>query len=687
MAATRAVTGDIAKLRQAAQRLRRGDAPDFAASQFEEFAAVSDLLADAISQRDASRERFELAQDVGGIGSWEWDLVADEARVSDSYKQMHGLAHVEGALSFSQVVAAVHPEDRDGYLQTLADAKTRRQPSVSAYRVIHPDRSICWIEAKGRPLFDEAGRAVGAAGIVRDATAAHEAADALQRLNDLLAAQVQERTVERDRLWDIARDPFVIADADGVWLAASPAWTALLGYPVEDLVGRTSEWMEHPQDIARTRAEGHRVAGGHISERFENRFRAKDGTYRWLSWTSVPEGGRFYSVARDVTAEKEQAEALKRVEAALRQAQKMESIGQITGGVAHDFNNLLTPIVGTLDLLQQRGLTDPRSERMVVNAIEAAERARMLVQRLLAFARRQPLQTQAVDVAACLGGIGPLLTSTLGPLVQLEWRLDDPLPSVTADANQLEMAILNLAVNARDAMPDGGVLTLGATVRDFTQQVPEELAPGRYVELSVADTGVGMPQAVIDRAIEPFFSTKGLGRGTGLGLSMVHGLMAQLGGGMAIASAPGRGAQIRLWLQVADRPAEQRAAVILAPTAQFTGRVLLVDDEEIVRSTSAQMLADFGYTVIQAASAAEALTALEVTYFDLVVTDHLMPGMSGAELARTVRDRWPAVLVLIVSGYADVDDIAPDFMRLAKPFRRNELSDALGKLSGTAMTP
>lgn len=367
-----------------------------------------------------------------------------------------------------------------------------------------------------------------------------------------------------------------------------------------------------------------------------------------------------------------------------QQSQKLESIGQITGGVAHDFNNLLTPIVGTLDLLKRRGLPDARAETLVTNALEAAERARTLVQRLLAFARRQPLKVAPVHLHRCLTDLEPLLATSLGPQVQLAIKVDDGLPTVMADCHQFELALLNLAVNARDAMPNGGLLQIEADAAKIAD-LPHDLVPGPYVELRVSDTGTGMPPSVAQRAIGPFFSTKGLGRGTGLGLSMVHGLMAQLGGGMAIASSVGAGTTIRLWLRVTKDEAVASSAVSTAPsTAIAVGEVLLVDDESLVRAGTAQMLGSLGYEVSEAPGAEEALAMLESGSFNLLMTDHLMPGMSGTELARQVRLKWPDVSVLIISGYADVDDIAPDFPRLTKPFRLAELTEALTQLRAKA---
>ncbi|TFI58601.1 PAS domain S-box protein [Sphingomonas parva] len=679
-AAARAVRREIAILGDGAQRIKDGEAPAFAPSRFAEFQTLSQLLTSAIAERDESRERFALAQEVGGIGSWSWDSLRDQGHVSDTYKEMHGLSHVRGPLRFSQVVETVHPEDRADYLARVDTALAAGDPASIEYRVLRPDGSVRWIVAKGRPIFSEDGRRIGSVGIVRDRTIEYEAEDTLHRLNELLERQVQERTLERDRLWNLARDPFVVADDKGVWLAASPAWTSLLGYPLEDFLGRTSEWLEHPDDAAKTRAENESLAAGNVTERFENRFRASDGRYKWLSWNSVPEGNRFYSVARDITREKEQAEALRKAEETLRQTQKMESIGQITGGVAHDFNNLLVPIVGTLDLLRQRGLPDSRAERMVGNAIEAAERARVLVQRLLAFARRQPLKAGAVDLAECFGNLEPLLATTLGPRVALEIDVPAGLRPVHADCNQLELAILNLAVNAKDAMPDGGRIRIAARLTTFVPNDREGPEPGRYVEVAVTDNGTGMPPQVVERAIEPFFSTKGLGRGTGLGLSMVHGLLAQLGGGLRIESTLGEGTTIRLFLREAGEAAATPAVEAAPPVgAAGAGRALVVDDEPLVLEGTAEIVAGLGYEVVQAGSAAEALDLLAEGSFDLLITDHLMPGMSGTELARAARTRWPAMHLLIVSGYADVDDIAPDLPRLAKPFRAAELAEALGR--------
>jgi signal transduction histidine kinase len=373
-----------------------------------------------------------------------------------------------------------------------------------------------------------------------------------------------------------------------------------------------------------------------------------------------------------------QIEQREQAETALRQVQKMEAMGQLTGGVAHDFNNLLTPIIGGLDLLQRRAIGDDRAQRTIDGALASAERAKTLVQRLLAFARRQPLQPTSVDVGELVRGMADLIGSTTGPQVRVLVDVADALPPAIADANQLEMALLNLAVNARDAMPDGGSITIGAGVERIGKRHSSELSPGDYICVSVTDTGTGMDKATLKRAVEPFFSTKGLGKGTGLGLSMVHGLAAQLGGAMTISSQLGVGTRVDLWLRVAQQPAEAARSKNARGNHTATGTVLLVDDEDLVRASTAEMLADLGYAVIEASTAEEALRLVgEGLRPDLLVTDHLMPGMDGVELVRRLMQEIPTLRPLVISGYAEAEGVAPDLPRLEKPFRRADLAQLL----------
>nr|WP_218647290.1 ATP-binding protein [Sphingobium lactosutens] len=379
---------------------------------------------------------------------------------------------------------------------------------------------------------------------------------------------------------------------------------------------------------------------------------------------------------------KERTRALEQAQEALRQSQKLEAMGQLTGGVAHDFNNLLTPIVGSLDLLQRRGIGGDREQRLIEGAVQSAERARMLVQRLLAFARRQPLQATAIDIGNLVGNMADLIASTCGPRIRLKLDLAPDLPRANADANQIEMALLNLTVNARDAMPDGGALTIGVACTDMADPEKSGLRAGKYIHLSVTDTGIGMDSVTIAKAIEPFFTTKGIGQGTGLGLSMVHGLAAQLEGAMTIDSAPGRGTAIHLWLPVTEEaPDQPPAGPDIEPITADRGTVMVVDDEELVRESTAHMLGELGYHVIEARSAEEALHLLEETEaIDLLVTDHLMPGITGTDLAIQVRAKHPTTHVLIVSGYAESQGIAADLPRLTKPFKQSDLAKILSQL-------
>ena len=374
---------------------------------------------------------------------------------------------------------------------------------------------------------------------------------------------------------------------------------------------------------------------------------------------------------------------LAQAQEALRQSQKLEAMGQLTGGVAHDFNNLLTPIIGSLDMLQRRGVGDERAQRQIAGALASAERAKTLVQRLLAFARRQPLQPRPVDLGALIADMADLVASTSGPRIKVEVAVEPDLAPALADGNQLEMALLNLSVNARDAMPDGGTLTISASREHVGAGHSSELAPGPYARLSVSDTGIGMDEATLARAIEPFFSTKGVGQGTGLGLSMVHGLASQLGGALTLQSRPSFGTSVELWLPFAHQPVSGEEPRAEPPPPAGAGTVIVVDDEELVRASTAYMLGDLGYRVIEARSAEEALRHLRGgATVDLLVTDHLMPGMTGTDLAQTLRSEMPALPVLIVSGYAEDEGISPDLVKLTKPFRQADLAAGIAEITG-----
>ena len=385
------------------------------------------------------------------------------------------------------------------------------------------------------------------------------------------------------------------------------------------------------------------------------------------------------------TREREQALAQ------LFEAQKIDTIGHLTGGVAHDFNNLLMATIGSLEILQKRLKDDPTAQRLLDNAMQGAQRGAALTKRLLAFARRQELRPQAIALAGLITGMEELLTRSLGPEIRLIQNLPADLPLVLIDANQLELAVLNLSVNARDAMPNGGNITLAAEETDSASpDAPNGLTAGRYVRFSVIDTGHGMDETLLARATEPFFTTKGVGKGTGLGLSMVHGLAAQSGGGLKLSSRPGQGTRVDLWL-----PLVEETDAPVAPPPEVARQhnedagscvVMVVDDDSLVATGTVAMLEDLGHTVLEAGSAAEALAMLESgRSVDLVITDHAMPDMTGMELARRLSQIRPGLKVILATGYADLPPMtgeALDLPRLSKPFLQADLAQMIAQHAG-----
>jgi PAS domain S-box-containing protein len=366
----------------------------------------------------------------------------------------------------------------------------------------------------------------------------------------------------------------------------------------------------------------------------------------------------------------------------LRQAQKMETIGQLTGGVAHDFNNLLMAVMGNLDLLRKRIPDDPRLHRLIDGAVQGAERGASLTQRLLAFARQQDLRAVAVDLRALIEGMGDLLERSLGPRVVVRLDIPGALPPARIDANQLELAILNLAINARDAMADGGSIEI--RVAQYRASGDPALQSGDYLKLSVIDTGKGMPPEILKRAIEPFFSSKPLGKGTGLGLSMVHGLAVQLGGALQLSSTVGKGTTATLLLPVATAAPEAESPVQSAQKVNRSAVILFVDDDPLIAMSTMEMLEDLGHHVIGVNSGLHALDIIRSEQpIDLMVTDHVMPGMTGIELAAKSREVRPQLPILLATGYAELPEGAQlDLPRLAKPYHQDQLRDRLDQLLG-----
>jgi PAS domain S-box-containing protein len=414
----------------------------------------------------------------------------------------------------------------------------------------------------------------------------------------------------------------------------------------------------------------------------------KDGTRFWANVVidpiRHPDGGirGFAKITRDISERREAQQKLDEAREALSQAQKMEAIGKLTGGVAHDFNNLLSVVIGSLELLQRRiGRQDPALARLVANAMQAAHRGATLTQRMLAFARRQELKPQPIDMRRLVSDMTELLDRSLGPDITLNIRFPPRLGNVVGDAAQLEMAILNLAVNARDAMPGGGTLTVELREEVLGDASAVGLPAGPYAALSMIDHGIGMDEQTLRHAIEPFFTTKGIGKGTGLGLPMVHGLAEQSGGRFVLDSHPGIGTTATLWLPI-ETAAEAAAPSTGEPAAQPASRplaVLVVDDDALVLMNTAAMLEDLGHEVTSAHSGREALHRFEQRQrYDLLITDQGMPGMTGLQLIEQARLKAPDMPAILATGYAELPEgPVPDAIRLNKPFLQGALAEAV----------
>lgn len=502
-----------------------------------------------------------------------------------------------------------------------------------------------------------------------------------------LERQVEERTAERDRVWRHSRDLLVVADANGVFRAVNPAWKTILGHVPGEMVGRSFRDFVWHEDAERTQHGLENAVAQRDLTNFENRYTHKDGTLRWISWRTSTEDGFVYAYGRDITEERQQAEALRLAEETLRQSQKMEAVGQLTGGIAHDFNNMLAVVIGSLDLLVRRiGTADAGARRYIDAAGEAARRAGLLTQRLLAFSRQQPLRPEPVDANRLLAGMSDLLRHSLGVDIRLETVLAGGLWHTHADPNQLENVILNLAVNARDAMPEGGHLTMETQNAHLDSRYCAThlgVSAGQYVLIAVTDSGTGMPEEIIAKAFDPFFTTKGVGKGTGLGLSQVYGFVKQSGGHVKIYSEVGQGTTVKIYLRrlvgVIDMPTKLAVAAEL-PRGERHEVILVVEDEPAVRQLSVDALTELGYKVLEADGAATALRLFDAhPEIALLFTDIVMPDVNGRKLADEVRGRRPDLKVLFTTGYtrnAVVHNgvLDPGVELIGKPFTIEELA-------------
>jgi PAS domain S-box-containing protein len=547
---------------------------------------------------------------------------------------------------------------------------------------IRKDGTRFWAHVVIDPIRTDDGELVGFAKITRDLTERRAAEDALRQSEQLFELLVQGVT-------DYA---IYMLDPAGRVSSWNPGAERIKGYRRHEIIGEHFSRFYTEEDRALGRPEealNVAVAEGRF-ERESWRVR-KDGTRFWAHVVIDPirnDAGEligFAKITRDITERREAQRALDQAREALFQSQKLDAIGQLTGGIAHDFNNLLMAVLGSLELVRKRLPHDPKITPLLDNAVQGAERGAALTQRMLAFARKQELATEAVDLPILVRGMTGLLERSLGPTVQIETRFPLSLPRLLTDPAQLETALLNLTVNARDAMPDGGTISIEARSELIAEGSESTLAPGRYVRLSVADTGQGMDEQTLARAAEPFYTTKGIGKGTGLGLSMVHGLAEQSGGRLNIHSRPGEGTVVELWLPQA--PVNGKPHVIPGPApadeiADAAPRVILaVDDDSLVLINTVAMLEDLGHQVFPAASAKDALAILRRERVDLVITDYAMPQTTGLQLAETIKAKYGGLPVILATGYAELPPGAETRLpTLSKPFLQRDLAAVIAQL-------
>jgi PAS domain S-box-containing protein len=580
-------------------------------------------------------------------------------------------------------------EDRSAGLpaRALHIAATEGRFEQEGWRV-RKDGSRMWAHVVIDPIQDPSGRLLGYAKITRDLSRRKAAQEALNKSEAQFRLLVQ----------GVKDYAIYMLDPDGRVASWNTGAQLFKGYSEQEIVGQHFSRFYTEEDRA-TGLPLRALATAAAEGRFEQegwRVR-KDGTRFWahvIVDAIRNEAGDlvgYAKVTRDLTELRNAQLALEEARAAFIQSQKMEAMGQLTGGMAHDFNNLLAVVLGNLDLARKRlPEHDTRLKALIENSIQAALRGSSLTQRMLAFARRQALKSGAVDVPKLVRDMAEMLQRTLGPTIRIDTHFPLGLAPALADANQLELAFLNLAVNARDAMPDGGTVVIGARQQTIASSGPGGLKAGDYLCLTVSDTGEGMDQDTLARAVDPFFTTKGVGRGTGLGLSMIHGFAEQSGGRLVLKSRKGEGTTAEIWLPVAQverRPLSDPADEIATAVENVPKlTVLVVDDDQLVLSNTAAILEDLGHEVVEATSGDQALRILSRRgRIDLVITDQLMPGMLGTQLAVKLQIERPGLPVILVSGYAELPaDADPALVRLSKPFMQDDLARVITSLFASA---
>nr|WP_294509053.1 PAS domain S-box protein [uncultured Rhodopila sp.] len=664
-----------------------------------------------------NEERLELARQGANLGIWDWDVVAGTLSWSDHNWFLHGLEPRPDGPASDEWRRTLDPADMPRVVDELYSAvKTPGVRFASEYNVILPDGSFRRLLSRGQIIRGPDGRAVRVVGINMDVTARHEAEKARDRLIHMLET-------ERSRLAEIIEALPIgvgIVDRSGWLTLGNPIMQALTGPVIPSMDnGRADQWIAHHPDGSRVAAEDFPIEralrGETVLPGDEFLHRAADGTETWITVGSLPlrrENGdvqEVLAILQDVDAEKRlkdvQQQTNVRLEQRVREemaareaaqqraahAERLQALGQIAGGIAHDFNNVLQAVAGGAALIERRPSDIDRVLRNARMVADAARRGAAITSRLLAFARRGDLRAESLDAGELLRDMGEVLTHTLGGSVVCKVNVAPDLPPLFADRGQLETVLVNLATNARDAMPSGGTLTLSADAEEVTAAMPNlnGLPPGRYVRIVVADTGSGMDRTVLARVTEPFFTTKETGRGTGLGLAMAKGFVEQSGGGLSIDSTVGQGTSITFWLPQAKAPPEPGSAAPGADDLESGGaRVLLVDDDALVCDVLAASLEDAGYTVQRANSGPAALAALAAgDRVDIIVSDLTMPGMDGLALIRMAQQQRPGLPAVLLTGYAGDGAalavggaLSGSFSLLRKPVSGLQLADRINAL-------
>ena len=649
------------------------------------------LINDVTEQRVAERalreseDRFRRIANQAPVLMWVTRLDRTRDFVNDAYVEfVGGDRELARTLDWRE---RIHPDDHDRIVAESIAGEASGKTFTLEGRYRRANGEYRWLKSTSSPRYGADGELAGFIGAATDITVAKEAELDLKRQVEERTAELARREAQFRAVFEAALEVMVLLEPDGTVLAVNNRRELWRHPNPDDALGKklweSPTLLNYPQHIPVMKKGIARAARGKI---FTTEVRMeREGLPTAILDVSVQpvkdeSGAIIYLLfeARDITE-------LKAAQEQLRQSQKMEALGQLTGGIAHDFNNLLTVVVGGLDLLSKR-IEDDKLRRYATNALTAAERGARLTGQLLAFSRVQRLEVRATNIAPLIENMRPLLRNVLGPGIEKKFDLDEEMHPVLADPTQVEVAVLNLAINARDAMPNGGVLSFAT--RKVRLKQDTDVDAGDYVELCISDTGVGMTETVRERAFEPFFTTKEVGKGTGLGLSMVYGMARQSGGVARIDSEPGKGTAVKLYFRLAGQPADHPGTGEDDDDAGHAEvaaeRILVIDDDPDVRAFISEALAEQGYSVREAADGKAGLSAFAAEPPDLVVLDFIMPGLSGADVASRILAKQPQQPILFVSGYSETDSIrriAPNAPLLTKPFR----SEALAKAVRTAL--